>query len=848
MRRIAVLFGFVAMWLGAVAQPNFKTECPTLDYYLPKHIDLAAGRHTLDKTYNQAIPTPKQVLGFELGERYCEWSDIELYMRALAAHSDRVKIVEWGRTDELRRFVQLVITSPKNHAAIGQIKADHLRLTDAAQSSTLDTKQMPLVASVSCSMHGDEASGTNGSIALAYLFAASEDATIKQMLDNMVLLLTPGSNPDGINRYASWANRELGELKTLDASSREYKQPWPGARSNHYYANANRDLLMCQHPEGRVAVKQYVEWMPNLVLDLHEMGGKRAAFFHSPGHPRRLHQYVTQENQQLTGKVGNYVHKALDELGANPITGDRFDDYYLGKSAAYGDVQGSVCLLFEHSGARTYMRKYTNGVVTLPMSIRDQAAASVAALCAGYDMRQTLLDYQRDFYRKSAEAALASDVKGYVFHTQGDGARAYRLLENLLVHDIEVYRLAKDVKVGKQKFAAEESYIIPLNQRYFYKVKAVWERLAADSFEDKHFYDISTWSFPLAYNATQAELNAIEGLVGERATLDFPQGSVVGGRSSRGYAIDGEALYSHNVMHALLAKGVAVSVASKEFKVAKRTMSRGSAIVEVANQPLSADDIYTLIERAARENGVTVYALDEHFKSNKLSLHALRTPKVAILADNGVKGDKVGQIWKLLEQQYGIAPSRLQFASLGQKVLARHNVLISPHGALPRGHKACAAVEQWVREGGTLITTGTGYKTARHASLTTIKRLPKPAEKGAEAKIAGAILNGAIDLASPICYGYTTDHLPLFRKGEQAYDEAATPGMIVPVRYTAQPHLSGYVSQQNLSRIASTPAVMVVRCGNGCVIHFADDPTFRSYWYGGSKMFMNAIYFGHLYK
>ncbi len=843
-----LLFLCIALFpLQSFAQPNFSNYPHDLGYFLPKSLNIDGGEVTLSGKFNPEIPTPKQILGFELGERYCEWSDILCYVEALAAKSDRIKLVELGRTHEYRRIVQLIITSPKNHAKLDQIKADHLKLADISQSSALNTSEMPIISNITCSMHGNEASGANASVAMTYFFAASEDEAVLKMLDQMVLLLVPGINPDGLNNYASWCNNAAGELKNADNNSHEHIEPWPKARVNHYYADTNRDLLMCQHPEGRTAVRQYLDWLPNVVLDLHEMGGKRARFFHSPGDPNRVYQHIPTENQSLTGEIGAYVDKVLEPIGAEPFSGKGFDDYYLGKGAAYGDVQGSVCLLFEQSSARGFARTYANGVMTFPRTIRHQAEASIAALCASYDMREKLLNYQRDFYLKSAVAAQQSEVQGYIFHAHGDKARAYRLLENLLVHDIEVYHLAKDIKVGKEKFAATESYIIPLNQRYHYKVKSVWEKLAAESFTEKKFYDISTWSFPLAYNVAHNELKSVDGLLGEKAELTFPQGSIVGGKSDKGYIVEAVALYSHNILNVLMTKGVKVKVATKSFKYAKHTMTCGSAVIEVADQPISADEIYTLLEKSAKENGVEIYAVDDKFKSDKLDLQSIRMPKVAILTGNEFKSNVCGEIWMMLEKHYGIASARLAANVINHKVLAKYNVLIAPHGTLPRKSKAYTAIREWVEKGGTIITTGGGFKMAANAKMTAIKRLPAPDDKNDDEKIAGAILNSTLDIASPVCYGYTTNELPLFRRGPQAYDEAAMPGVIIPVRYTEKPHLSGYVSENNINRIASTPTVMVVKHGNGQLIHFADNPLFRSYWYGGAKMFMNAVYFGHLY-
>ena len=97
----------------AYAQPNFKSYSHDLNYFLPKALTVGGQDVALAGNYNSAIPTPKQVWGFELGERYCEWSDILGYVETVAAISDRVKLIELGRSHEMRRLVQLVITSPR---------------------------------------------------------------------------------------------------------------------------------------------------------------------------------------------------------------------------------------------------------------------------------------------------------------------------------------------------------------------------------------------------------------------------------------------------------------------------------------------------------------------------------------------------------------------------------------------------------------------------------------------------------------------------------------------------------------------------------------------------------------
>ena len=842
--------GLLALALTAIslvsfAQPSFNEYPHDLSYFLPKSIQQGSLDVALPGNYNKAIPTPKEVLGFELGERYCEWSDVLHYVEAVDAASERIKVVELGRTHQKRRLVELIITSEANHANLDKIKADHLRLLDPATSAELDIKKMPIVTDITCSIHGKEASGVNAAIALTYLFAASEDAKIKQMLEDMVLLLVPGANPDGINGFATWVNSTAGDLITYDNASREHTEPWPGNRTNHYWANLNRDLLMCQHPESRCLVAHYLDWMPNLVLDLHEQTGPN--FFHSPGHPLRVHPYVTDENQSLTGEVGNYVSKALTPLGAKPYCGRSFDDFYLGKGAAYGDVQGSVCLLFESPNTRNHAYNVKGTLRTFPEGIRNQTFGSLAGLASACDMREKLLTYQRDFYRNSATEAAKSKVQGYLFHANGDKARAYRLLENLAQHQIEVFHLAKDTKVGKELFSAEDSYIIPLQQRYYFKLKAIWERLGEGDYKDNHFYDITTWTFPLAYNVTHGEVTSTEGLLGKRAEVVFPEGSIKGGKSSTAYLFDATTLYSCNILRTLLKAGVKVDIATKPFKSSGVKLGYGAGVVEVAGQSLDAEALYNLLTKAAHDNGADIIAADDKFNKEKLQLKATRMPKVAMLVGNGVDINNAGEVWMLLEKHYGIAPSRINSDTFDGKGLDKYNVIIISRGVLPRKHKALPRLQKWVENGGTLITIQASYKIANSASLASIKKIDLNDDKTKKNKVYGVILNSTIDPTTPLGYGYTKCDVPLFKHTTTIYDEKNSDLGDVVMRYTANPHLSGWMPQEQLNKFASTPAAFVLKRGSGRVIHLADSPTFRGYWYGTYKIFMNAIYFGHLY-
>jgi hypothetical protein len=276
-------------------------------------------------------------------------------------------------------------------------------------------------------------------------------------------------------------------------------------------------------------------------------------------------------------------------------------------------------------------------------------------------------------------------------------------------------------------------------------------------------------------------------------------------------------------------------------------MGYGAGVVEVAGQTINSEDLYNLLAKAAKENGVDIIATSDKFDKTKLQLKAARMPKVALLIGQGIDALNSGEVWMLLDKHYGIALSRLNHEIYDGKDLDTYDVIILSRGTLPRKHKLTSRLQKWVENGGTLITVQAGYKVVNDSGLASIKKIELFDDKSKKTKVYGAILNSTIDPTSPLGYGYTKCDVPLFKQTTTVYDEAGSALNNVVMRYTSKPHLSGWMPQEQLDKFASTPAAFVIKRGSGRVIHFADSPTFRGYWYGTNKMFMNAIYYGHLY-
>ena len=187
----------------------------TLSYYLPT-----------DVTYNPAIPTPKSILGYEVGEWHVTHDKLVQYLYALDAASDRIAIENRGTTFEGRPLLLLTITTPANHAKLESIRQKHLQLLEKG-SETLETNSMPVVVYQGFSIHGNEPSGANAGLALAYYLAAAEGPKMEELLQNTIILFDPSFNPDGLQRFSTWANMHKSVHINPDPNDREYHEVWP---------------------------------------------------------------------------------------------------------------------------------------------------------------------------------------------------------------------------------------------------------------------------------------------------------------------------------------------------------------------------------------------------------------------------------------------------------------------------------------------------------------------------------------------------------------------------------------------------------------------------------------------
>jgi hypothetical protein len=828
-----------------------------LSYYLPEGI-----------SYNSAIPTPAAVIGHEVGEWHISHDRLVSYMYALDKASDRITLEVTGMTYEARPLLLLTITSPKNQQNIESIRQQHLSLSDPSKSSSADTKKMPAVYYLGCSIHGNEPSGANAGLVMAYYLAAAQGPAIETYLENTVILFDPSFNPDGLTRFSSWANSRKSKSISPDANDMEHNEAWPGGRYNHYWFDLNRDWMVAQLPESQARIKKFQQWKPNLLTDHHEQG-TNATFFFMPGEPTRVHPLTPEKNQELTRKMGEYHAKALDQIGSLYFTQEGYDDYYYGKGSTYPDSQGAIGILFEQASSRGHAQESTNGILRFPFTIRNHFVTMLSSLKAVNELREELLNYQRDFYKTSLTEAAKDPVKAYIFGSR-DKARVFHLAEVLSRQQIEFYRPASTSSINGKNFDAASSYVVPMNQSQYRLLKGMFGKIT--SFTDSIFYDISSWTLPLAFGVDFEELKVSPALGDKVGALQMPAGKMIGEKSKYAYVFETFGYYSPRAIYRLLSHGIRVKVSTEAFfHSSGKKFEPGTIMISMENQDRTQEQIEVYLRDITANDGIDIYSFDTGLDYRGVSLgsssfQVLRKPEIAMLVDggsgfSGVSATDAGEIWHLLDQRYNIPVTCLPIAVFNNANLNRYTTIIFPAGGYSAiGEAARERLKTWVQNGGVVIgfenaltwfaSSGLGkFEMKKDEDKDKDKKEVKPrpyaeiaTARGAQ-ETSGAIFEADVDLTNPLFYGYYSPKVYMF-KANNLFMEKAKGVYSNPLTFGSAPLVSGYMSKLNYPKMKNTSGLGISAMGRGRVIGFTDDLAFRAFWFGTNKMLMNAVYYG----
>jgi len=813
-----------------------------LNYFLP-----------LDEKYDDIIPKPNEILGFNVGDWHINHDMLIDYLTKLSKSSKKIKIENRGYTYEDRPLILLTITSEKNHSRLEELRKNHINLSNKVVAEN-DLKKMPAVVYQGFSVHGNEASGSNAAVLLAYYLASSKDEKVLELLDNLIILLDPSLNPDGLQRFSGWVNSQRSYVKNPDSYDREYNEIWPGGRTNHYWFDLNRDWLTVQLNESKARILSFNKWLPNILTDHHEMG-KDQSFFFQPGIGSSVNPLISKENQSLTSKISKFHAKELDEIGSLYYSKEDYDDFFLSKGSAYPDINGGIGILFEQASSRGYSQNTENGLLTFPFSIRNQFKTALSTLKAANSLKLELLKYQINFFKNSKLESKTKREKAIVFGNKKDISSTYKLLKVLRFHNIEIHNLKNDIDVNGKKFSTENSFIVPLKQSKFKVIQAIFDKQI--KFKDSTFYDVSSWTIPLAFDVNFEKINDLK-FIGKLIQDDQKLKVNKVEKADYAYIFETHGYYYPKGLYKLLNYDVRAKVSLKKFKINDRSFDYGTIMVPTQNQNLNPDEIHKIMSEISVESELDIYstntgASQEGIDLGSRNFKTIKKPKIGLLVGDGVRSYDAGEIWYIMDRQYNIPITKIDTRILEKINLEKYTHFIFPSFNGELNDKTIHKVNSWIEKGGTLILFREAINWGKENQLVEIEIL----ENDFKAKninfinrknfktaqtISGAIFKANLDRTHPINFGIENNSIALFRNtdiflkpDDQSYNN--------PIKYDKNPLMSGYISKENLKNLSNTVPFKIESIENGKIIIMTDNTNFRGYWIGTQHFLANMIFY-----
>lgn len=822
-------------------------------------------------TFDPAVPSPEQFLGYEIGTHHTRHDQIVAYLKELDRLSDLASYQEIGRTYEHRVMPVLTVTSPQNHANLEQIRQRHLQSIEPGGPS-VGPGELPVIVHLGYGVHGNETSSSEAALLTAYWLVAGQGPEHDRALREGIFFVEPSLNPDGRDRHAHWANSNKADPFVADPLDREHNEVWPGGRTNHYFYDLNRDWLPLANPESRARIEWHHRWRPNVVTDFHEMGTNSTYYF-EPSEPRASWNPLIPERMytEITEDFAKYYSASLDSIGSLYFTKEAFDNSYPGYGSTYPKFLGGFAITFEQASSRGHIQESTHhGVLTFPFAIRNHLRTSLGTIRGAIDHRAKLQEYQRDFFESALREADRFPVKAYVFGDPHDATRNRLFLDLLLRHRLEVYEVPQTLRAGGHTFEPGSAWIVPTRQPQYRLVRSLFER--TNQYADSAFYDASTWTTSLAYGLPDAEIRGGRPALGARVTqAPQPRGIGVVPQTGYAYLLDWSDYAAPRALYHLLSNGVRAEVAFAPFTArtneGEYRYGRGTISIPVGVQEVDAARLHQLVLEAEREAGVRFQSIQSGFSLQGVDLGSrsfrpVEKPEVMMLVGEGVSQYEAGQIWHLMDTKVRMPMTKVDRRDFPRANLSRYDVIVLPSGdySFISGERL-EDLKRWVRGGGTLVALRTAAAWAARNGLTPNIEAPKQEAASARGdstvrrdyadadeilgaqQIGGSIWEVDLDITHPLGFGYHRRRLPVWRDHNLFFAPSRNPYSTV-AQLTDDPHLSGYISAPNRERLRGSPSLLVDQLGRGRTVLMLDNPSFRGYWYGTNRLFLNALFFG----
>lgn len=829
------------------------------------------------------VPTPAQFLGYKIGDRFTPHHRVLAYAEQVARQMpNRVKLLPYGTTHEGRQLMAVAIASDVNMPRLGEIRTNNLRrigmLDGSPASAAPSATAQPAIAWLSYNVHGNEAVSSEAFMEVLYRVAATTDAVTQKVLNTSVVILDPGLNPDGHDRYVNWYNQMVGRTGDPAPAAREHNEPWPGGRYTHYLFDPNRDWAWQTQEVTQQRMALYQQWMPHLHGDFHEMGVESPYYFAPSAKP--YHEDITPFQRQFQQTIGQYCSRYFDKNGWLYYTRERFDLFYPSYGDTYPTYNGAIGMTYEQGGsgrAGLAIEKADGDTLTLRQRINHHVAASIATLESVADRAPEVVNEFGRFFDNARSKPIGA-YKSYVIKANGDAGRM-KALRQLLDRNKISYGYAGKAQTlpgfnytsqqsEKKVSVAAEDVVISAYQPKSTLLKILFEPTSA--LEDSATYDITAWSLPYAFGLQTYGLTT---RLNPSPTVPAPvvpvSTTLTAAPRAYAYLVKWQSLPAVQTLASLLKQKVKVRVAEKPFELNANTYPSGTLVVTRAGNERFGDRFDALVTQAATQAGAEFVPVQTGFVAKGSDFGSdfvtgLKAPRVGVVVGEGASAPAVGEVWHYFDQELNYPVSLIDGNTLGNIEWNTLDVLVLPmnynYGRF-LNDRTLPALREWVRAGGKLIAMERGASFLVGKDGFDLKEKEADKDKGDAKKKAnptdslrlygdrertalsdetpGSIYRVNIDTGHPLGFGLTGGYYALV---QNAYNfdflkEGWNVGYLKADNYVA-----GFSGKNAKDKLKNTLVMGVQTVGRGSVVYLADDPLFRGFWYGGKLLFGNAVF------
>jgi hypothetical protein len=785
----------------------------------------------------QATPeAPAKTFGFQPGDDYklASYEQMESYYKQLANQSDRVQLREIGKSVLGRSLYLLTISSKENLGNLEKYRS----ISEQLARSRIDTDTAEVLANegkavvwIDGGLHSTELAHGQMTPLLAHRVATEESIEMQQIRDNVIFLLMPMMNPDGLEIVRKWYESQRGT---------PYEQTRPPELYHHYVGHDNnRDFFMNNMPESKAVAKViYNEWYPQIIYNQHQSSPGFARIVIPPySDPVNtiIHPGVTTGLNEIGSAMGNrfalekmpgaiadvgysmwwnggmrtvpYFHNMigiLTETGHDSPSPRFYDPKLFPKMLAVRANPSGVGITVEEEvsgvpAARVlYPYPWAGGESHFSEPVNFMITGSVAVLRAASDSR---LKWLMNIYRMGQDSITAGQIgiRYYVIPADQPHADEARNLVNLLLEGgIEIDRAIKAFRIDGNRYPAN-SFIINAAQAFRpYIVDLLEKQIYPDTRLDpngkiKSPYDIVGWTLPM-------QMSVVVDFVSDELEIDVERvdGPVsagagkISGNARFGYALSHASNTSIKAINRLLDDGEIVYWSNESFRTGRATFDAGTFVIES-----TGEQTVKRIEILATELGLDFVGLRSR-PSDDLSV--LKLPRVGLyksyvafmdegwtrwlledyafdlvsLSDQNIRSDDLSSLDAIIISQ---PDGRVFFKNNVDKILTGHPIGTMPDeyvGGL--GLEGAYALQRFAQDGGTIVTFGDASDFAISQFGLPIRNIVAKASTK-DFSIPGSLIRATVNTTDPLAYGMTDEIAVTFVRGA-AFDVLGQAGCV----------------------------------------------------------------------